>query len=58
MQKMKKLIKVLAVITLCAVVAFSTYRVTMNNMIVEVDKDGDSILATVYGHTDVYLFGD
>ena len=50
-----KTIKVTCLIVAAILItAFATYRITMMNLNIETDGDGDSAIVTVYGQSDLY----
>jgi len=46
--------KAIIIIALCLLSAFVSYRVTMSNLSIETDGDGDSAIVTVFGQSDLY----
>ena len=53
--KMKyRVVLVLAFILTILLTAFITYRVTMLNLHIETDGNGDTAIVTVYGQSDLY----
>ena len=54
---MKKTLAVLAIAAALFFTAFLTYRVTMRELVIEIDDGGRAAYVTVYGRTDVYDIG-
>lgn len=51
---MKKLKYAIIILCACVATAFLSYRVTMMNLHIETDGDGDSAFVTVFGQSDLY----
>lgn len=55
---MKKILALLAIVAALLLTAWSTYRLTMHSLTIELDAEAGAAYVTAFGMTDIYSLED